>query len=202
MTTRRTRRRGAELDQALLDAAWDELLEKGYENLTMESVAERASTSRPVIARRWADRPSLARAAIRHWHEHNPLATPDTGSLRGDLLAYLEDKSTNRAGLMTLLRIRITALAHEAGTTPAELFERIGVNLTAGLEEIWDRAGQRGEVDLSCLHPRIRSLPFVLVSAELTRTQQPIPRRTIEEILDVVVLPLITTERRPAVMAR
>src|SRR5689334_2117613 len=133
---KKTRRRGVELDRALLDAAWDELLEKGYENLTMESVADRADTSRPVIARRWADRPSLVMAAIRHWHEHNPLAAPDTGSLRGDLLAYLEDKSTNRAELMTLLRVRIAALVQEAGTTPAQLFERLGVNLTAGLEEI------------------------------------------------------------------
>jgi AcrR family transcriptional regulator len=200
VTTKKTRRRGAELDHALLAAAWDELLENGYENLTMESVAERAGTSRPVIARRWTDRLSLVMAAVRHWHEDHPLATPDTGSLRGDLLAYLEDKSANRAELTLLLRIRITALADAAETTPAQLFERMGVSLTAGLEEVWDRAGKRGEVDPSRLHPRVRTLPFVLISAELARTRQPIPRQTIEEILDVVVLPLVIV--RSAVMAR
>ena len=47
------------------------------------------------------------------------------------------------------------------------------------------------EIDPSHLHPRIRTLPFVLVAAELARTQQPLQRQTIEEILDVVVLPLI-----------
>jgi len=192
LTGLKTRRRGTTLDDALLAAAWDELLEKGYENLTMESVAERANTSRPVIARRWADRPSLAKAAIHHWHARHPLAAPDTGSLRGDLMAYLEDKSTNRAELMTLLRVRVAALAQEAQTTPAQLFELIGVDLTSGLDQIWERADKRGEVDLSLLHPRIRALPFILIAAELTRTQQPVPHQTIEEILDIVVLPLVT----------
>src|SRR6266851_255059 len=97
-----TRRRGAELDHALLTAAWDELIENGYENLTMESVADRAKTSRPVISRRWADRRELVMAAMSHWFECNPLAAPDTGSLRGDLLAFLEEESVKRSELMAV----------------------------------------------------------------------------------------------------
>lgn len=77
VTAKKTRRRGTELDHALLAAAWEELIEKGYENLTMESVAERAKTSRPVIARRWTDRQALVLAAVGHRFEQNPLATPD-----------------------------------------------------------------------------------------------------------------------------
>lgn len=186
------RRRGAELENALLTAAWDELIENGYESLTMESVAERARTSRPVLARRWADRPTLVMAAMRHWFEQNPLATPDTGSLRGDLLAYLEDKSAKRAELMAVLQVRLTALTKEAGTSPTELFERMGLNPMAGLDDIWERAAQRGEIDPGVLHPRIRTLPFELVGAELAHTWQPLARETIEEILDVIVLPLVS----------
>ena len=33
------RRRGVTLENALLDAAWDELVEKGYDAFTIESVA-------------------------------------------------------------------------------------------------------------------------------------------------------------------
>ena len=58
------RRRGAALENALLDAAWDELVEKGYDGFTIESVAERAQTARAVIYRRWATKPELMRAAI------------------------------------------------------------------------------------------------------------------------------------------
>lgn len=196
---KQTRRRGAALDVALLSAAWEELLENGYENLTMESVAERAHTSRPVISRRWNDRRTLVLAALRHWFEQNPIAAPDTGSLRGDLLAYLENKSgtsTNRAELLVVFRLRIEAfLTEEAGTSRAQLFEQIGQGLTGGLDEIWERATQRGEVDSKTLTPRIRLLPFDLVSIELSRTHQPVSRTTIEEMLDTIILPLTAVDR-------
>src|ERR1700685_1894437 len=72
-----TRRRGAALEHALLDAAWQELQESGYAKLTMERVADRAGTSRAVIYRRWRSRPDLVIAAMRH---HQPVlsgAVPD-----------------------------------------------------------------------------------------------------------------------------
>ena len=88
-----TRRRGATLEHALLDAAWQELQESGYAKLTMERVADRADTSRAVIYRRWRNRPELVIAAMRH---HQPVlsgAIPDTGTLRGDTLAVLRRAS-------------------------------------------------------------------------------------------------------------
>ena len=83
------RRRGAALDDALLDAAWQELVERGYGALTFDSVAQRAATSRPVIARRWATKPDLVRAAVGHELLRQVIAIPDTGSLREDTLALL-----------------------------------------------------------------------------------------------------------------
>jgi len=78
----KTRRRGAALETALLDAAWDELQVTGYAGLTMEAVADRAGTSRAVLYRRWRNRPELVIAAMRR---HRPMLSgevPDTGSLR------------------------------------------------------------------------------------------------------------------------
>ena len=60
------RRRGQVLENALLDAAWAELCEKGYEGFTVEGVATRAATARTVIYRRWPTRPELLRAAVAH----------------------------------------------------------------------------------------------------------------------------------------
>ena len=45
----RRRRRGPQLESALLDAAWDELVEVGFASLTMESVAARAQTGIAVL---------------------------------------------------------------------------------------------------------------------------------------------------------
>ncbi|MFD7947322.1 helix-turn-helix domain-containing protein, partial [Streptomyces sp. NPDC059744] len=60
----RKRRRGAELETALLDAAWDELIAMGFEELTYEAVAARAGTSRAVLYRRWPTKRELVLAAL------------------------------------------------------------------------------------------------------------------------------------------
>ena len=88
-----TRRRGATLEHALLDAAWEELQSSGYAKLTMERVAERAGTSRAVIYRRWRNRTELVVAAMRYRQPVLSGAAPDTGTLRGDVLAVLRRAS-------------------------------------------------------------------------------------------------------------
>ncbi|HWU59132.1 MAG TPA: helix-turn-helix domain-containing protein, partial [Microbacteriaceae bacterium] len=83
------RRRGPALETALLDAAWDELLAVGFGKLTMESVAVRARTGIAVLYRRWANKDELVLAAIEHYRNGHPVDVPDTGTLRGDLIAAL-----------------------------------------------------------------------------------------------------------------
>ena len=59
------RRRGPQLEAALLEAAWDELIEVGFAVLTMESVAARAHTGVAVLYRRWANKDELVLAFLR-----------------------------------------------------------------------------------------------------------------------------------------
>src|ERR1044072_9456488 len=84
---RQRRRRGSELEDALLDAAWSEVTERGYGALTFYAVAQRAGTTRPVVYRRWGTKPELVRAALAHVGRRDPMPDPDTGSLRGGLAA-------------------------------------------------------------------------------------------------------------------
>src|SRR6478752_4687155 len=108
------RRRGAALESALLDAAWDELDEHGFAALTMEAVAARAGTSRPVLARRWATRSDLALAAIRHHFAAEPIQVPDHGSLREDTLDLLRQMNTRRRGLVTEVLLRFSGIVTES----------------------------------------------------------------------------------------
>src|SRR5437660_851955 len=85
---RPARRRGATLEQAILRAAVDELLESGYSGMTMDSVARRAGTNKNAIYRRWPSRAALGVAAYRQLSS-TELRIPDTGSLRGDSLELL-----------------------------------------------------------------------------------------------------------------
>lgn len=82
----RSRRRGAALESAILDATLDELAERGYTQLTMEGVAARAGASKASLYRRWPTRAELVMAAVRHTLP-GKVAVPDHGTLRDDLVA-------------------------------------------------------------------------------------------------------------------
>jgi AcrR family transcriptional regulator len=189
------RRRGAALELALLDASWQELKEGGYARFTMDAVAARAGTSRPVLYRRWSDRLELLRATIVHALERNRVQAPeDTGSLRGDLLALMREISRTRAEFVTVMTVHLAGYFEETGTRPADLRDVIRVSRPHALDVVYERAAARGESDLSRLSPRIRGLPFTLLQQELLTTLKPVPDATLEEIVDTIVLPLV----RPA----
>src|SRR4029453_8170847 len=102
-----TRRRGEELDQAILHAAAEELRESGYPGMTMDRVAVRAGTNKNAIYRRWPHRAALGIAAFRHLSDA-AMPNPDTGNLRGDALEMLRRanetwSSPHGAGLARLL---------------------------------------------------------------------------------------------------
>ena len=187
-----TRRRGAKLESALLQAAWEELTAVGYAAFTMEGVAARARTGRAVLYRRWPSRPELALAALRRHAALDSIAAPDTGSLRGDFIALLCQLSANAAEIAGIFSILIASSFSDAGLTPSVLRERaLADTPKRSGETIIERAVARGEIDPSRLSPRIRALPADLVRHELIMTQAPVPDATIVEIVDTIFLPLV-----------
>lgn len=187
------RRHGQELEDAILDAAWAQLAETGYAGLTFEGVAERASTSRPVIYRRWSDRDELAAAAImRFFARQSVPELPDTGSLRTDLLDLMRRANSNRAGMIPLLVTVVSSYHAETGHSFAELRERaFGERSRNSIAEIFDRAVARGEVDPSRLTPRVRDVAFDLFRHDLLMTLRPLSDEDMTAIIDEVVLPLV-----------
>jgi AcrR family transcriptional regulator len=187
-----TRRRGSALEAAILQAAWDELTEVGYMALTMEGVAARARTGRAVLYRRWPNRPELVVAAVRHHTEVTPLGVPDTGSLRGDLLALLRHMSVRVGEAAGIFSFLIADYFHEAGLPPAVLRERAIAGSQGEMSQILERAVARGEIDPARLSPRIRSLAVDLVRHDLIMNQQPVPDDDLVEIVDRIFLPLVS----------
>ena len=86
---RRGRPRSEKARTAILDAATELLLEQGLEAVSMDEVAERAGVSKATIYRWWPSKETLALDALYHEWDTAPPEPPDTGSLRGDLLALL-----------------------------------------------------------------------------------------------------------------
>ena len=77
--------RSARVVQSVLATTLEELGLHGYGGLRIEEIARRAGVNKTTIYRRWPNRNALVEAALRSLSESTE--TPDTGTLRGDLLA-------------------------------------------------------------------------------------------------------------------
>jgi AcrR family transcriptional regulator len=128
---------------AVLAATAEELLERGFERLSVASVARRAGVHHTTIYRRWPTKSALVLdAAVGLTRRHMPV--PDLGELRLDLRAYF-------AGLLDALADpRVSALVRSLiaapGTELAEQRERYWQDRFAVSAEIVARGVARGEL--------------------------------------------------------
>lgn len=190
------RRRGQELEDAILGAAWDELIDGGYAAFTIDAVAERAGTSRPVLYRRWKTREDLALAAIALHVTRDVRPIPDTGTLRDDVIAVLLDANETRIAMAAIIVGQLGTYYQETRTSPADLRRQMLGDRTTLMETVVRRAVERGEIDPARVTPRIANLPFDLVRHEVMMTLAPVPKESIVEIVDEIFLPLVTWPRR------
>lgn len=184
------RRRGAALEDAILDAAWSELEVSGYSDFTFQAVAERAGTSRAVLYRRWPTKASIASAAIVRHIKLNPITVPDLGNFRDEmclLLRRFADRAPPR--LLGLIFEMSQDMAAEGASFMDHRFQDFP------MKDVLERALARGEVDKDNLTPRVVRLPFSLVMHEVVITVKQISDTAIAEIVDQTFLPLITTPR-------
>ncbi|QKW13545.1 TetR/AcrR family transcriptional regulator [Verrucosispora sp. NA02020] len=187
-----TRRRGAELEQAILHAAAEELRESGYAGLTMDRVAARAGTNKNAIYRRWPHRAALGIAAYRYLSDA-VMPNPDTGSLRGDALDMLRRANeTWSSPHGTVLRALLAAAADDPALLDL-MRERSGADT---MDRVWlsmlERAVARGEAPPRAAHPRVATTPMMLLRAEYAMRGVPsVPDDVLLDIVDEVFLPLV-----------
>lgn len=185
-----TRRRGEELENAILDAVWEELSEKGYGGLTFEGVAARARTSRAVLYRRWPTRTDLVLATIARLGRRTPRVAPDTGSLREDMIELLRYSNSHRLGMWVVLSVQLAGFYAETGITPADLRSRLLGDRPSLVPEVVARAVERGEARPG-LSERVLRVPFDLFRSEAILRLGPVPDEEIVAIVDEVFLPLV-----------
>lgn len=184
------RRRGAALEDAILDAAWSELEARGYSVFTFQAVADRAGTSRAVLYRRWPTKASIASAAIVRHLKLNPIKVPDLGNFRDEmclLLRRFADRAPAR--LLGLIFEMSQDMAAEGTSFMDDRFQDFP------MKDVLERALSRGDVDKDRLTPRVVRLPFSLVMHEVVITVKQISDTAIAEIVDQIFLPLVTAHR-------
>ncbi|MFH9424008.1 TetR/AcrR family transcriptional regulator [Streptomyces sp. NPDC017529] len=191
-----TRRRGTELEHAILDAAWDVLVEHGYPGFTYEAVAARAGTSRPVLYRRWPRREDLLLATLaKSWQ---PIEVPDTGSLRDDAIGFLRNVHAGRTQMIAMMSVQLVDYFRDTGTGFGALREAlVPPDRATAFEIIVARAVERGELPGAPRLSRVVDLPFDLLRHDMLLTMRAVSDESIVEIVDKVWLPLLGVPASP-----
>jgi AcrR family transcriptional regulator len=136
----------ADVTEAIRQAFFSELAESGYGRLSIEAVARRATVGKPAIYRRWRSKQDMAVALISEvaWAH---LDMPDTGRLRGDVIAFL--RAEYAVLTHPLAKAIIPDLLSEANRNPdlaAALLATVRDPRRTRAAAIIGRAIERGEV--------------------------------------------------------
>lgn len=187
------RKRDETLDARIIESAIDVLAEVGFDGMTMDMVAARAKAGKAAVYRRWASKPKLVRDALismsRTSVELGRL--PDTGTLRGDLLAVLKPYSNDHGEkkFRVLSGLGSFFSAHRKAAEEA----------TAGIFEPWTlvnrslmvRSVERGELPANA---DIEMACQVIISMTAYRSlmqSKPFDKAFYGALLDNVLLPAL-----------
>lgn len=193
----KTRRRGAELVNAIHEAAIDELNEVGIGRLTMEGIARRAGAAKTSLYRRWPDTHALL---IEAFHDRMPQETPSPGAddLRGDLIAALQ---LLREWMMTPASRAMAAIVTNRHLHPelterlfAEVFGARGSRFTL---TVLRHYADRGEIDPAHITPTVSDIGEALVF-KFAMDRYDLPSDAdLAAIVDEAILPALGLDRRP-----
>lgn len=187
-------RPGRKLDVArnakILDSALAVLAETGYEGMTIDMVAAHSGSARATVYRRWATKADLVVDAVRHMSASDTaqLALPDTGTLRGDLIAGILPLSVEDQEL----RIKVLA----GLTTLAKTEPRLaGIGGGAGIEPWVDaarlllqRSIDRGEYPGADVDTLARVMPMMSICRAAVQQKAITPEFSLA-LIDSVILP-------------
>src|SRR3954449_8598340 len=166
------------------------LADVGYGALTMDAVAAQAGVGKATIYRRWRTKEDLVVDTIAELH-HMGAATPDTGSLEGDLRQLLHSLVSVVNGPLGAATLSLlSTVPHQPALAEAFRAGPIGVWRSA-FDEVWARAEQRGE-----LRPGVSgSLSAEATSALLVQrwllTGDSVDDDYADQVLQTVILPLL-----------
>lgn len=185
-----TRRRGVDLETAILDATLDILAESGMAALTMEGVAAAAHTGKASVYRRWPSKEDLLVDAMDH--AMPPIAAPpDTGSVREDLLALLRImlgavNSRSGCALQAFMFDNSVdkALIQEVKSRVMEPRQRMFIDALA-------RGRDRGEVRPGAVDPRTAEVGPALIVHQFLMHGPPVPDAFVVDLVDNVLMPLL-----------
>jgi AcrR family transcriptional regulator len=181
-----------EREDEILDAAFVELLQVGYDRLTFDSVAKAARASKATLYRRWETKSALVVDAVLRHKGAAHATVPDEGSLRADLLELVSPKTGKPVGPGQGETRAVAAVFTALLTDPefaAEFRTRFVDHRRRIGEAVIARARERGEITTDVDGGLLTASLAGIVLHRSFVLGEPVDRSTLEEIVDTIILP-------------
>lgn len=190
------RPRDAGRDEAIMKATLELVSADGLPALTVDAVAARAGVSKATIYRRWSSKEAMLLDA---WRELSvPIATPDTGSVRDDLVALYDDFARKlRAGTLA----RVMPHMHAAAQVDPELGRQYRAFLAERrkpLNLVVQRAVVRGELPAGTDAEFVQELIHGPIYFRAVVIDRPVPRSHVEQVVNFALNGLRAAALNPA----
>ncbi|PPG52480.1 TetR family transcriptional regulator [Rathayibacter sp. AY2B3] len=190
-TARPGRRRDPSRDGEILTAALDVLAETGYEGMTIDMVATRARAGKATVYRRWDSKSELVLDALSclkgaDLAEESP---PDTGSLRGDLIALIKPHSIEEAERKLHIMSGVVAMISKAPELADAVRSAIVEPRARANRLLLNRAVARGEVAAGIDVEQLALITPSMVAYRVLLLREPVDRDYLVSLIDTVLLP-------------
>ncbi|OLR93720.1 TetR-like C-terminal domain-containing protein [Actinokineospora bangkokensis] len=180
---RRPGGRSAKVRAAVLRATLDALAELGPDAVSISEVARRADVHATSIQRRWGSRDKLVLDAMLT-HSQEQLPIPDTGTARGDLIAFAR---LIRSYLATPLGGALARVMAATEDDPAPGRAEFWRSRYDSASAIVDRGVARGELAAGTDPRQALELLIAPLHFRLLLTRQPLGDDDLERLADAVV---------------
>jgi AcrR family transcriptional regulator len=196
VTVAMQRKRGAALEDAILDAAWAELSEVGYTAFSVEGVAARARTGKASIYRRWPTRTQLLLDAV-----SSRLPTPAQCGFPLELPAHMTTTDALRQVASAIAQVLnspagdvMRAVKCEAATDPElarAIDDQFQAPRRAAMLALLRRGVERGEVRPGADTTLVADVLPAMLTHRIILQREPLSATAISDIIEQVLLPLI-----------
>lgn len=190
-TARPGRRRDPHRDLEILTAALDVLAETGYEGMTIDMVAARAKAGKATVYRRWESKAELVLDALAclKGADLSEESLPDTGSLRGDLVALIKPHAIEDTERKLRIMSGVVAMISQAPELADTVRTVIVEPRARAIRFLLNRAIARGEISADIDVEQLALIAPSMTAYRVLLLREPVNRDYLISLVDAVLLP-------------
>jgi AcrR family transcriptional regulator len=185
------RKRDHTRDPEILDAALEVLAETGYDGMTIDMVAAKAKAGKATLYRRWASKGELVIEAVACMKQIDPEDVPDTGTLRGDLVAMIKPPAIHDAERKVRVMAGLTSMISRDPELADAAYAAIVEPRAAVNRQLLQRAIDRGEIPADTDVETVSLISQSMATYRAVMLRKPVDREFLLSVIDGVLMPLL-----------